>query len=54
MLVFRSQANDMLQIQTIDDEDVHIHSVAKFIVKDIKGMISDKNVYQAKVYLISA
>ena len=54
-LVFKSKANDMLRIQELDDEDdVHIRSVAKSIITDIKGTTFDKNVYQAKIDLISS
>ena len=37
MLVFKAQASNMLRMQKVDDdEDVHIYSVAKSIVKEIK------------------
>ena len=55
ILVFKTQANHILRIQEVDDEDeIHVQAVAKSIVKEIKEMTFNKNVYQAKLDLISS
>ena len=55
MLVFKTQANNILRIQETDEEDeIHVQAVAKSIVKEIKDIKTNKNVYQAKIDLLSA
>ena len=53
ILIFKRKANEMLRIQKKDNQDeIHLGCVAKSIVKNIKDISCDKNVYQAKIDLI--